>query len=147
MIAKESGGYPYFLQFMCKEVFDSFIAQKKQGTADKDIGVPLAEIVAKLDIEFFEPKWNRATDRERELLSVIATLPNCQEEFTIKEIVDQEEKYHVPNPMGDSQINQSLVKLSKKGLLFRTPRHGKYTLGVPMLGKYIERQMPLTMRT
>jgi hypothetical protein len=141
LIAKTSSGYPYFIQFICKETFDSFIAQIKQGA---EPSVPLTEIVAKLDIEFFEPKWSLATDRERDLLSVIATLPNCHDEFTIKEIMDQEKKYPLDKLIGDSHINQLLTKLSKKGLVFRTPRHGKYTLGVPMLGKYIQRQMPRT---
>lgn len=144
LITDTSGGYPYFIQFICRDAFDSFITQKSQGIEKPS--VPLKEIIAKLDAEFFEPKWYRATDRERDLLALISTLSNCQEEFAIKEIMEQQHKYVIPKKMGDSQINRLLVSLAKKGLVFRTPRHGKYTLGIPMLGEYIQRQMPLSQK-
>lgn len=138
LIAEKSGGYPYFIQFICKESFDSFIAQMKQGITNPS--VPLTEIVAKLDEEFFAPKWSLATDRERDLLGVIANIPNCENEFTIKEILEEQKKENLEKPMSHSQISQMLVSLSHDGLIFRTIRHGKYTLGVPMLGEYLRRQ-------
>lgn len=142
LISEQSKGYPYFVQFICREAFDSFIIQISQGIGNPS--VPLAEIIAKIDVEFFAPKWNTATDRERDLLSVVARLPHCHEEFTIKEVMDGQ-KAILEKPMSHSQISSMLaINLSKKGLVFRTPRHGKYTLGIPMLASYINRQ---TQRT
>ncbi|MFZ2149753.1 MAG: ATP-binding protein [Minisyncoccia bacterium] len=136
LITKESGGYPYFIQFVCRETFDSWIAQIAQNIEKPS--VPLTEIVAKLDTEFFAARWNRASDRERELLSVIASLENCQEEFTIKEVAEQSKKVS-EKPITDNQINQMFVNLASDGFIYRT-RYGKYTFGIPLLGEYIKRQ-------
>ena len=140
LIAERSGGYPYFIQFICRDTFDSFIAQISRGATKPS--VPLVEIQAKLDAEFFEPKWNSATDKERILLALVATLPNIQD-FSIKEIMDKQTALKIGDPIGDNYISQLLKQLSQKGLCFRTIRHGKYTLGVPMLGDYVKRTMPL----
>jgi hypothetical protein len=101
--------------------------------------VPLDEIRAKLDSDFFAPKWGVVTNRERELLAVAATLPNCEDEFTIKELTDQGKRL-LKKPISDVQIGQMLGQLEDDGLVFRTNRHGKYSLGVPMLADYIKRQ-------
>lgn len=60
LIYKTSGGYPYFIQFICKEVFDIFVQQMKVDGNTKP--VPIIEIVQKLDRNFFAGRWSRATD-------------------------------------------------------------------------------------
>jgi hypothetical protein len=85
MIIKSSGGYPYFIQFMCKEVFDAWITRLSQGEAPT---VPMVEILAKLDQDFFSSRWENATDRQQEFMKVIATLPSSDDEFTGQEIVN-----------------------------------------------------------
>ena len=73
-----SGGYPYFIQFLGREVYDVVLQQIK--TEDRPAGprmkVQFAEIVRKLDNDFFMGRWSRATDRQRDLLYVVAALPN-----------------------------------------------------------------------
>lgn len=136
MITKNSGGYPYFIQFICRETFDSWISQIAQGIEAPS--VPLGDIVAKLDTEFFAARWSHATDRERDLLAVIASLDNCQEEFTIKEVAEMAKK-KLEKPITDNQINQMFVGLAQDGFIYRS-RYGKYTLGIPLLDAYIKRQ-------
>ncbi|VAW51044.1 hypothetical protein MNBD_GAMMA06-127 [hydrothermal vent metagenome] len=134
-IYKMSGGYPYFIQFICREVYDAFIQKIDKG---ENASVPVNEIERKLDTDFFAGRWSRATDRQRELLSVVAVLENCNEEFSVQEIVDAS-KESVEKPFSNSHVNQMLTTLSGQGLIFKN-RHGKYSFAVPLLGKYIARQ-------
>ena len=87
-IIAASGGYPYFIQFICRELFDA--ALQKTG-ADRPPVIPIAEITRKLDTDFFSGRWARATDRQRELLRVVSSLDGCDGEFTAREVVEQVE--------------------------------------------------------
>ncbi|MBC7460091.1 MAG: AAA family ATPase, partial [Thermoleophilia bacterium] len=79
-----SAGYPYFIQFICREAFDGLIAADFDTTRSE---VPLDAIMRKLDTDFFAGRWARATDRQRDLLDVIAHLESAAGEFTVQEIV------------------------------------------------------------
>lgn len=133
IIVNMSAGYPYFIQFICKEVYDSFIQKIDQG---KKATVPVNEIEQKLDTDFFAGRWARATDRQRELLSVVANLDI--DEFSVQEIFEKSQKI-LENPFGNSNISQMLNTLITQGLIFKN-RHGKYSFAVPLLGKYISRE-------
>lgn len=135
-IIQHSGGYPYFIQFLCREMFDSYLQQKAAGDAKPRVTV--AQTVRKLDSDFFSGRWSRVTDRQRELLTVIAMLPNCDDEFTVQEIVE-ESKRALEKPFGASHVNQMLAKLSENGLVYKN-RHGRYSFAVPLLGGFISRQ-------
>ena len=89
-IVKMSGGYPYFIQFICREVYDAFIQRVDRG--EKAL-VPIAAIEQKLDTDFFSGRWARATDRQRALLFVISRLENCDEEFTVQEVVEESRRF------------------------------------------------------
>ncbi len=134
LIIETSAGYPYFIQFICKEVYDVFVQQHKKG---KIKGVPMDEITRKLDNDFFAGRWAKATDRQRDLLRVIANLPDADEEFTVHDIVEQSEM--LENPFKGSQVNQMLLALANKGLVYKN-RHGKYSFAVPLLGQFILRK-------
>jgi hypothetical protein len=135
VIYETSGGYPYFIQFICKEVFDIWVQQLTME--GKTSPIPIAEITQKLDKDFFAGRWARATDRQRELLSVIATLDNSDGEFTVQEIVTAAKS--MASPFSSSHVNQMLVHLSDNGLIYKN-RHGKYAFAVPLLGQFILRQ-------
>lgn len=135
LIIKTSGGYPYFIQFICKETFDVFL---QQHSISKELGVPIDSIMLKLDDEFFAGRWAIITDRQRELLWVIAHLENCEEEFTVQEIVSESKKYQI-TAFGGSQVNQMLSSLTANGLIFKN-RFGKYSFAVPQLNEFILRQ-------
>jgi hypothetical protein len=115
-------------------VFDIFIQQVQ---SKGELSVPSAEIIRKLDTDFFSGRWSRATDRQRELLAVIAALDNCDAEFSVQEIVRQSQKI-LEKPFSKSHINQMLSTLSSSGLIYKN-RHGKYSFAVPLLGQFIRR--------
>src|SRR5436305_14085157 len=54
LIFDVSGGYPYFIQFICREVYDAFL---QKITAGEKASVPIPEITRKLDNNFFAGRW------------------------------------------------------------------------------------------
>ena len=135
LIIKHSGGYPYFIQFICKEAYDSFLPKLAAG---EDASIPLNEITRKLDTDFFAGRWSRATDRQRALLFVIAQLDNSEEEFSVQDIVELSGKT-MEKPFSPSHVSQMLSSLSAAGLIYKN-RFGKYSFAVPLLGQFILRQ-------
>jgi len=135
IIAEQSGGYPYFIQFICREVFDIFIRQILDNEPPN--AVPIDAIQRKLDTDFFAGRWARVTDRQRQLLWVIANLSRPDDEFTIQDIVSMG-KSLLPKPFSSSHINQMLASLAEQGLIYKN-RFGKYSFAVPLLGKFITR--------
>jgi hypothetical protein len=135
-IIEISAGYPYFIQFVCREAYDVFISQVAGGKAPR---VPVEEILRKLDTDFFAGRWSRATDRQRELLQVIASLDHNDGEFTVQEIVERSRTL-ISKSFSSSHAHQMLNALSEAGLVYKN-RHGKYAFAVPLLGTFIRRQV------
>ena len=130
-----SKGYPYFIQFICREAFDAFI----QNMDQKDTAaIPVTEILRKLDSDFFAGRWARVTDRQRDLLTVIARLDNASTEFTVQEIVDLS-KNMAKKPFSNSHVNQMLLSLIHSGIIYKN-RYGKYSFAVPLIDEFILRQ-------
>ncbi len=135
-IVEISGGYPYFIQYICREVYDLFIQQFDSGESAPS--VPVDSIYAKLDSDFFAGRWAKATDRQRELLRVIASLDGCDNEFSVQEVT-QKSKVFLERGFSNSHVNQMLNSLSNSGLIFKN-RYGRYAFAVPLLGQFIRRQ-------
>jgi len=129
----ESKGYPYFIQFMCREVYDALWNHLAEPAS-----VVMEDIIRKLDTVFFSGRWERTTDRQRELLKAISSLENCDSEFTIQETLVASKMMPFKS-FGASQVNQMLAKLSDIGLVYKN-RHGRYAFAVPLFGKFIRRQ-------
>jgi hypothetical protein len=135
-IAELSGGYPYFIQYICREAFDIYMARL---IAKEAPAIPVAQILQKLDQNFFSKRWDLVSDPQRVFLKIVAQLPNCEGEFTAQEIIRisgdiLEKKY------SSSSVAQYLSRLSDKGLIYRN-RFGRYQFAVPMLSDFIKRQI------
>lgn len=130
-------GYPYFIQYVCRELYDVWTQQAEAG---EDLTpVPWESVMRKLDSDFFAGRWARVTDRQRDLMWVIAQLENCDSEFSVQDIVRQSQA--LPKPFGGSQVSTMLASLGTAGLVYKN-RWGKYSLAVPLLDQFIRRQMP-----
>lgn len=130
-------GYPYFIQYVCREVYDIWVQAADAG--QRPPSVPLNEIMRKLDTDFFAGRWAKATDRQRQLLAVISELPNCDSEFTVQEIVETTANAYSEKPFSSSHISQMLASLSEAGLIYKN-RYGKYSFAVPLLSDFVKRQ-------
>lgn len=142
LIYRYSGGYPYFIQFICRESFDAYLQQVADG---KPPSVPITGIIRKLDTDFFAGRWARVTDRQQELLFVIANLVTDDSEFTVQEIWAKSDEV-LEKPFGRSHINQMLTSLISAGLIYRD-RHGKYLFAVPLMADFIKRTMQVVTKT
>ncbi|MDR0876312.1 MAG: ATP-binding protein [Clostridiales Family XIII bacterium] len=136
-IASLSGGYPYFIQFICREVYDVFA---QQLASKQKLFVPVDAIIQKLDNDFFAGRWSRATDREKELLTIIAQ--NNLQDFGIMQVVElsQQSRYKA---FSKSQLSQMLKRLIASGLVYKN-RRGAYSFAVPLLEQYINRTQKFT---
>jgi type II secretory pathway predicted ATPase ExeA len=132
-----TGGYPYFVQYVCRETYDVWVQSANDG--DSPAAIPTNEILRKLDTDFFAGRWAKATDRQRQLLAIVAKLPNCDGEFTVQEIIESPANTEQEKPFTSSHANQMLSSLADAGLIYKN-RHGKYSFAVPLLGKFISRQ-------
>ncbi len=132
-IIATSGGYPYFIQFICRELFDAYL--QNIGT---NRTASVAEATRKLDNDFFMGRWSKATDRQRQLLWVVANLENNDSEFTVQDVAEKSIQT-LNKAFSPSQINQMFSKLSDAGLIYKN-RHGRYSFAVPLLGQFILRQ-------
>ncbi len=131
-IVELSGGYPYLIQFICREVYDAFLRGSRS--------VPKREIPRKLDSDFFTARWTRATDRQKDLLTLAAFLDGGDEEFTVRDVVALSNG----NDMGiksfsPSHAGQMLSTLTDVGLVYKN-RRGKYALAVPLMRRFIRRK-------
>ena len=140
LIVAESGGYPYFIQFISREVYDVALQKQQKG---EPLTVSIPGITRKLDADFFSGRWAKATDRQRELLRVIAALDESETEFTVLAIVQKAKDLvaaaKLESGFSASLVNQMLNKLCLSGFVYKN-RHGKYSFAVPLLGRFIRRQ-------
>jgi hypothetical protein len=138
-IVEMSGGYPYFIQFICKEFFDVVIA--KMGAGEVPV-MPKADIIRKLDQRFFSGRWDNASDRQREFMMVAALIPGSRREFTVQEIVQisRDTSGSKKKVFSSASAGMMLKTLTDLGFVFRN-RRGKYSFTVPLLDEFIIRQM------
>ncbi len=133
-IMEYSDGYPYFLQFICRETFDFMRSNPKAKN------IPIESIMRKLDADFFNARWETLTDRQRDMLYCVAQTDLAESEFTISDVVDasRESKRNI-KPFLRGDVSQILPRLIEKGLVYRN-RHGKYSFAVPLFGRFVRRK-------
>jgi hypothetical protein len=140
LIVSFSGGYPYFIQFICREAFDIFI---QRLNAQQQMSVPIEAILRKLDRDFFAGRWARVTDRQRELLMIIAESRNSVGEFAVQDVVEASKA--LAKSFSASHVNQMLNTMIEGGIIYRN-RHGRYSFAVPLLDQFILRQRDEALR-
>ncbi len=99
----------------------------------------MQSLLEKLDLDFFAPRWSRATDRQQQFMQVIATLDNSEDEFSVPEIVKASRELLKNAGFTPSHAVQILQALSERGLIYRN-RRGSYCFAVPLLASFIRRQ-------
>lgn len=133
-IIKTSDGYPYFIQFICKETFDHLKA------TPNELSIPIDSIIRKLDSDFFAGRWETLTDRQRDLLYCVAKLPTSDDEFSIGDVVDMSKSADNIKRFTPGDVSQMLPRLIDKGLIYKN-RLGKYCFSVPLFGRFIQRKI------
>lgn len=133
-IVRESGGYPYFIQYLCRETYDVY---QQQITNGETPSVPVEAIMNRLDNNFFYGRWAKSTDRERELMIIIAKAG--LKEFTPTQAMTASKDSDFRS-FSLSQIAGYLKKLIDEGLIYKDKR-GVYSFAVPLMEGYILRNL------
>ncbi|MBS0242463.1 MAG: AAA family ATPase [Proteobacteria bacterium] len=119
-----TGGYPYLIQFFGRELVNQLLANG--GTLAPD-DFPSPETYERLDSSLFAARWSRTSDRQREILNLLAQRPSGSSEFSIKELED----LATVDGLAGSAIQSHVAGLVERGLIYRT-RHGRYAFTIPM---------------
>jgi len=125
-IVEETQGYPYFLQFYPYYLIQN-IPKKRITLKDFQEMHPL--LLKELDESFFSGRFNRASDGEQKILFKMARLGPEIKFSQIREKAKIDKNY----------LNQILISLIEKGLIFRTGR-GKYRFTLPLFEKFLLRK-------
>ena len=129
-IYQATSGYPYFVQFFCRESFDVWLTRPEAP-------VPLSDIQLKLDSDFFAGRWYRTTERQKDLLKLVVGLDNSGTDFSVQDLVKASSI--LERPFSASHVGQILSSLCDSGFVYRN-RRGRYSLAVPLLEGFIKRQ-------
>jgi len=125
-IIEETQGYPYFLQFY-PYYFIQNILKKRIGSKEFNEMYPL--LLKELDESFFSGRFTRASENEQRILLEMAELGS---EIKFSELRGKTE-------IGKNYLNQILINLIKKGLIYRVGR-GKYRFTLPLFEKFLIRK-------
>jgi hypothetical protein len=136
-ILRYSGGYPYFIQFICRETFD-VVLQRRQVNNNGTVQLDSGALVEKLDRDFFQGRWAKLNDRQRDIVTMISQLPNASTEFSVKDVLESPAIDGVKK-FSPSHATQMLNSLNKHGIVYRN-RYGKYRFAVPLMADFVKRQ-------
>ncbi len=135
-VAELTGGYPYLIQFFGKELVEQMLRNGGILSADK---FPDPTVMDRLDAGLFSARWNRTSDKQRELLAIAAERPgDWAGDFSAQELAEASH-----GAFTSAQANQHLVALCDKGMIYRT-RHGRYSFTVPMSEQMILNRLAKT---
>ena len=126
-IIEVTGGYPYFIQQFCSEIWKC--ADGKQLLNEKDVLSAKPNFLKILDDGFFAVRYNRCTNLER---SFMVAMVKCEElPCTISNVAKKMQREV-------KSISPARGKLISKGMIYST-EHGKFDFTVPQFYSFIKR--------
>ena len=127
-IAQDTGNYPYFIQFFCREIISRV---GKDNIALDDYKKIEERLIGDLGRDFFDQRIEPLSAAQKRVLHTAASLPDPNLEFSsIRKSLD----------VGKGSLSSHLKRLEEKGLIYRSGR-GAYRLAMPLLGKYLRLRM------
>ena len=126
-IVKDTGGYPYFVQFYAKEILDRV---DKDGIGMRDYGRVKGKITAILDQSFFDQRMEQITNSQKKVLYAMAQIPDANIAFSVVKKC---------TGIGKGTFAKNLVRLEERGFIYKVD-HGIYRFSLPMLRDYLLRR-------
>ena len=123
-VVRDTGRYPYFIQFYCKEIIDN-MCKKKISLGDYQSLRPI--IVKQLETSFFDPRIDTLTETEKKLLIAMAKIDT--DDMLFKDII-------ATSGINKNSLSKYVGRLEKKGLIYNH-KYGIYRFSLPMLRNYI----------
>ncbi len=129
-IVTDTGGYPYFLQFYGKEIVSN-VETSDVSLKDYERIKPL--IVKQLDSDFFEPRFELASDEEQKVLCAMSSFGDGATRNVPFEFIRK--KFHITK----GGASRSLIRLETKGMVYNYKR-GAYRFSLPMFRSFLRRK-------
>ena len=126
-IIRETGGYPYFIQFYAKEILD-WVDSDNIGMRDYER--VRGRITAILDRDFFDQRMTQITNSQKTTLYAMSNVRGSDITFSAV-------KKHARISSGTFAKN--LARLEEKGLVYKI-KHGVYQFTLPLFREYLLRQ-------
>lgn len=123
----DTGQYPFFIQFYCKELINN-IDKKKISSSDYKRVYNI--ILKQLDDDFFDPRMEKLGDDEKKVLFAMAKSDKINIDFDFIVTTSRIPKY---------SISKHLQRLEEKGMAYNFKR-GIYRFSVPQLREYLVRK-------
>lgn len=119
-VVRLAGGYPYFIQFISREIYDVFIRRLDRGGSAV---IPVAEITRKLtQTRRGLLRWTVGASHRPATGPDDGRGPCCRDgEFTIQDPVDKSADV-LDKPISGSHANQILNPLGEQGMTFKHRR-------------------------
>jgi hypothetical protein len=125
-VVKETGGYPYFLQFYGYSLID-YTLKKRITSADFDR--VHKKLINELDTGFFEDRFNMASDVEKKILIAMAKIGGNEIETN---------KINEKLKLDYQVLMNGLGRLIGKGLIYKVKK-GMYAFTLPLFEEYVLR--------
>ena len=128
-VFEKTRGYPFFLQ---EYGYQLWIAAEKSPISADDVRQIVPVVQKRLDTNFFDVRFDRISNREKEFLRAMAEFPQ-DKAIPMSELVGK-----MRRPLNAvSPIRASLIK---KGVVY-SPEYGGIAYTVPMFADYLRRAM------
>lgn len=128
-VFEKTKGYPYFLQ---EYGYQMWIAAEKSPISADDVRRIVQDVQNRLDSNFFDVRFDRISNREKEFLRAMAEFPQ-DKAVPMSELVGT-----MGRPL--SAISPIRASLIKKGVVY-SPEYGGIAYTVPMFADYMKRTM------
>ena len=128
-VFEKTKGYPYFLQ---EYGYQMWIAAEKSPISADDVRRIVPDVQNRLDSNFFDVRFDRISNREKEFLRAMAEFPQ-DKAVPMSELVGT-----MGRPL--SAISPIRASLIKKGVVY-SPKYGGIAYTVPMFADYMKRTM------
>lgn len=124
---EETGGYPYFIQF-----YGHFIVQNipKERITLADVKEIEPLLLKELDASFFDARYGKASDNEKDILFAIAAIGSSAK---YSEIIKE-------SNIGHGTAKKLVSRLESKGLVLSLQR-GVYCFTIPLFREYLLRKL------
>ena len=126
-IVKDTGGYPYFIQFFGREIVNN--AGRHRIGLDDYRRIKKA-ILARLDINFYDQRIDALSGDQRRVLYAMSRAE--AESVPLAEI-------EAASSIGKASLVQHLVRLEDRGVVHRHG-HGTYRFSLPLIREHLRRR-------
>lgn len=126
-VAADAGGYPYFLQFIGREIINN---APRMRIALGDYLRIRGMIMARLDSGFYDQRMDALSCDQKRVLAAMSKIEG--DDAAVSKIVAMA-------GMGKASLVRHLVRLEEEGMVHRHS-HGTYRFSLPMFREYLSRR-------